>query len=99
MRPFKICRYIVNNCAINEDTDIEPGGTSQSTSYDFLPKQQPLKSFSNRLVACNGDCGSKLSQIIDYCAHNKVELICAMLFLKLYQLSLPLLGYLAVEEC
>ena len=45
---------------------------SVSNPYSFLPNQQPLKEFDNRLIACNGDCGSRISLIIDYCAHNKV---------------------------
>ena len=31
-----------------------------------------LKGYNDRLIACNGDCGSSIAKFIDNCIHNKV---------------------------
>lgn len=31
-----------------------------------------FKTVGDRLIGCNGDCGSKISAVIDYCVHGKV---------------------------
>ena len=38
-------------------------------------KQEPLppfKGYDDRLITCNGDCGSKFSKVIDHCLHQRV---------------------------
>lgn len=34
--------------------------------------QSSFKAVDERLIACNGDCGSRISLLIDHCAHGKV---------------------------
>ena len=61
-----------HQCQVCMETDADHCTNKYKSSLNKIPNQQPLKEFDNRLIACNGDCGSKISLIIDYCAHNKV---------------------------
>lgn len=53
-----VCR---NACNTQTDEDVES------------KQNAPFKGVETRLIACNGDCGSKIAVIIDYIVHqNKV---------------------------
>ena len=66
-------RFCCKSLAVKNYISVITQKNKETADYfSFLPSQESLKAFDHRLIACNGDCGSKISQIIDYCAHNKV---------------------------
>ena len=46
-----------------------PHNSEQCERHDNVAR---LKSMSARLVACNGDCGSKIARIINQCVNGHV---------------------------
>ena len=49
---------------VNDNLTASSHSKNANEFFSFLPSQQQFKRFCDRLVACNGDCGSKLSKII-----------------------------------
>ena len=53
-----------------EDNEILNRGNKKQINK--IPYSLTLKAHKQRLIACNGDCGSKIAKIINDCIHLKV---------------------------
>ena len=55
---------------LNNDTSNEQKYAMQLHDTTFKTRYK-FKEIRGRLIGCNGDCGSKLSMLIDYIAHHQ----------------------------
>ena len=82
-RAFKLCTSksdVISGSHLNyshhelKDNTINEYNSIVCSLQSTFPNKRAFKSVHDRLIACNGDCGSQLSLLIDYCVHNKVML-------------------------
>ena len=62
---------------LNINNEVDTNHTAQPIdneldNIDIPCANGKFKGIGNRLVGCNGDCGSPFAKIIDHCIHHKV---------------------------
>ena len=71
-------RQYIHECLsldhITDDNIHHSSPINKFSSYE-LPPKLPFKSFDDRLIACNGDCGSNLSLIINHIVCNNHQVL------------------------
>eukprot|EP01084_Bolivina_argentea_P175531 303949_1 len=61
----------ISNTNLHDNYDNSIKSAKESSNKIGRPALSLFKSYGDRIIACNGDCGSELSQLIDCCVNAK----------------------------